>query len=200
MKKKLLLSIIPLVLIIGVVITLVVIKPWKAKSAGSCTIIIELKDKTINEKVSYQKNDTLSGILEGEKFQATFSGTFMTSIGGYTPDTTSDPTKCEYWAFYYKDEPVTLVKSEVDASDNLTDEQKDVINYIKEQQANWVTVVKDDLLAKYSKDTIDKLVKKGYISFKEDFIYSSVGVKEAPLKNKRIYKFVIETYDSTLYA
>lgn len=196
MKKKLLLSIIPLVVIIGVVITLVLVKPWKAKSAGKCTVIVELKDKKLNETVSYQKNDTLSAILE-DKFEATFSGTFMTSIGGYTPDTTSDPTACEYWAFYYNDEKVTLLKEEITESDNLSEEEKNIIAKIKEDGTNWITTVKSDL-AEYSEKSINNLISKGYISIKDEFIYSSVGVKEAPLKNKRTYKFVIETYDSTI--
>ncbi len=130
MKKKLLLSIIPVVIILGIVLTLVIIKPWKAKADGKCTIIVKGGNVDKKEEVSYYKNDTLSGILE-DKFDATFSGTFMTSICKYTPDTTTDPTACEYWAVYVNDE------------------------------------------------------------------YSMGGVKEAELKDKNVYKFVIETYDST---
>ena len=131
MKKKILLSIIPVVVILAVVLTLVIVKPWKAKADGKCTIVIKGGGVDVEKNVSYYKNDTLSGILE-EKFDAQFSGTFMTSIKGYTPDTTTDPTKCEYWAFYVNDE------------------------------------------------------------------YSMVGIKEAKLEDKNVYKFVIETYDSTI--
>lgn len=199
MKKKLLLSIIPCVIILGVVLTLVLVKPWKAKSAGKCTVIVVLKDKELKETVSYQKNDTLSGIVT-DKFNATFSGTFMTSIGGYTPDVTTDPKACEYWAFYYNDEKVTLLKEEIAEADNLSEEEKAIIAQIKDDQTNWKTTVKEDLTAKFAQKSIDNLISKGYISIKDEFIYSSVGVMEAPLKNKRTYKFVIETYDSTLYA
>ena len=195
MKKKLLLSIIPCVIILGIVLTLVLVKPWKAKSAGKCTVIVVLKDKELKETVSYQKNDTLSGIVT-DKFNATFSGTFMTSIGGYTPDVTSNPTACEYWAFYYNDEKVTLLKED---TNGLSEEEKNIIAQIKDDQANWKTTVKEDLTAKFAKKSINNLVSKGYISIKDEFIYSNVGVMEAPLKNKRTYKFVIETYDSTLY-
>ncbi len=203
MKKglllKILLSVIPVVAIAAVVITLVVVKPWKAKSAGTCTIIVELKDKKLEEKVSYEKNETLSNIVIN-KFDAKFSGTFMTEIGGYTPDTTTDPSKSEYWAFYYNDELVTKLK---DADDSLNDDEKAILTYITEQNANWINVVKDDLYKEennFKKSAVDSLVKKGFIKIEEQFIYSSVGVMEAPLVNKRVYKFVIETYDATLYA
>ena len=131
MKKKILLSVIPCVIILGIVLTLVIIKPWKAKKAGTMTVVINGGGININEQVDFKKNDTLSDILI-EDYQATFSGTFMTSIKGYTPDTTTDPTACEYWAFYVNDE------------------------------------------------------------------YSMVGVMEAKLEDNNTYKFVIETYDSTI--
>ena len=131
MKKKILLSVIPCIIILGIVLTLVIVKPWKAKKAGTCTIVITMGNVNVNDKVDYMKNDTLSGILEDD-YKAVFSGTFMTSIMDYTPDTTSNPKACEYIAFYV------------------------------------------------------------------DGDYSMVGIKEAELKDGSTYKFVIETYDSTI--
>ena len=195
MKKKILLSVIPCVIILGIVLTLVLVKPWKAKGSGSCTIIIDCKTVKKEEKESFVKNDTLSGILE-DKYQATFSGTFMTSLVGYTPDTTTDPKACEYWAFYYKDDNVTVLKA---ADDTLNEDEKKIMDFINGKIANYENVVEDDL-AEFSSKAKKSLVNKGYIKITNEFIYSSVGVKEAPLKNKRVYKFVIETYDSTLWS
>lgn len=111
MKKKIILTIIPTTLAIGIIIFVLIFlkqkQNQKAGVIGSCTIeIINTTETVKSEKVDFKENDTLVSILEN-KFDAKTSyseyGAFIESFPNCVPDNSNG----EWIIFYVNDESAT---------------------------------------------------------------------------------------------
>ncbi len=82
MKKNLLLSIIPVILIIGIILGFTM---QGAKSEGTCTVIVkDLTTEVYNKKISFKKDDTFYEILNNNfsiKTSDSEFGKFIEEIG-----------------------------------------------------------------------------------------------------------------------
>ena len=121
MKKKLLLSIIPCVVILALVITLLILQPWKAKAKydGKATIVIVSDTLNIKDEVKYKKDDTLLGIMQ-EKYDTKTTtseyGAFITEIKGVAQDEASG----KYWMIYVDDKSSEVGISSIALEDGKT--------------------------------------------------------------------------------
>lgn len=107
MKKKILLTIIPTIIVLGILIFVLIFiyknQNKKAKGEGTITIeVINLTETVINEKYTYSSGDTLTKIIE-EEYNADISySDYGAFVNGF-PNCMPDNTKGEWIIVYVND-------------------------------------------------------------------------------------------------